>query len=150
MCKYFMIRMCSSWHSALRTFHVLGELKNLSRTDSKIEGRSWWSQDRWQQYFHFIRTRESQSEQEGGKSKSILDFTEQRPDTSKDSHAPSLSGDKNGWVTPADKGLEPLTLCGEGGLEDRCPEQWCTASLDHDTFQSFQSNSQCSYIHNLE
>lgn len=69
MCKYFMIRMCSSWHSALRTFHVLGELKNLSRTDSKIEGWSWWSQDRWQQYFHFIWNQESQSEQEGGKAR---------------------------------------------------------------------------------
>lgn len=80
---------------------------------------------------------QAQSEQEGG-GKRILDFTEQRPDTSEDSHAPSLSDDKNGWVTPADKGPEPLTLRGEGGLEDRCTEQWCrpTASLDHDSLQS--------------
>lgn len=44
----------------------------------------------------------------------------------------------------------PLTLRGKGGLEDRCPEQWCSASLNHDSLQGFQSNAQCSYIYNLE
>lgn len=87
---------------------------------------------------YFIQRASSERGVVGGGWKTILDFTEQRPDTSKDSHAPSLSDDKNGWVTPADKGLEPLTLRGEGGLGDRCTEQRCrpTASLDHDLLQS--------------
>lgn len=76
--------------------------------------------------------------QSGGGGARVSSTSQNSALTSKDSHAPSLSDDKNGWVTPADKGLEPLTLHGEGGLGDRCTEQWCrpTASLDHDLLQS--------------